>query len=409
MFRVELRIEHAIHCVFLVLQWILKTTQRVGTLLIGKFSTRWGHAFGARMHRMTRPVSVEERTGGSDRSRDYIWILYELRRKFIMHRSRRISLYRVVVVCLIIAFLGSAGLWYAAETAEYNAHVRHTYVDVATGRTISNLIHPPEFPRAGCNEDVEWLLYDLGGEHMFPGLVPPAIRGDYVEVETRRFNRVNISISEMVHRMKRDSSVSGNRMVQPCLCPAHYGIPLNIVLLRHSLEMDAEVLGKKDVIHYEPRVATLVGDTVRGGVSMDTLVVSLETRLRRSDGLSPLEADFRIKREVGISRDNEERRTRVVDLTDVFTGKYMDLRSTADNKQKRMLYEGTRNMVTQDAIDGMKKNMKEYGFSGELSIGYARMGIRSLNERGEKLPVTYIDSPYSYCVQRCLAAIDPYF
>jgi hypothetical protein len=235
------------------------------------------------------------------------------------------------------------------------------------------------------------------------------LHSDYVEIDTRRFGRVNVSISEMVNRMKSDSREAGNQMIQPCLCPAHYGIPLNIILIRYSLEHDAEIAGKHDVLYYEPHISTIVSDSIRGGVSMDTLVVPTETRLRLSDGLSPLEADFMMKAPLGISKGREDHRTLLVDLTDVFTGEYHDARKTATSRQKKALFERTRHMVTQDAIDGVKASAKEFRFKGELSIAYSRVGIRSLNGRGDKLPLAFIDSPYAYCVQRCLAAVDPYF
>ncbi|MHA1679633.1 MAG: hypothetical protein ACTSUE_01410, partial [Promethearchaeota archaeon] len=174
-------------------------------------------------------------------------------------------------------------------------------------------------------------------------------------------------------------------------------------------EHDTDVSEKPDVVYYEPHISNIVSDSVRGGVSMDALVVPRETRLKLSDGLSPLEADFIMKLQLGISTDQEDHRALVVDLTDVFTGKYHDARETASDAQKKILFERTRNMVTQDAINGVKENMREFKFKGELSIGYSRIGIRSLNAEGNKLPMKRIDSPYAYCVQRCLAAINPYF
>jgi hypothetical protein len=413
---IETYIELVIHYVFRVIEWLLLTTQRVGTVVLGKFSTRWGERFGARMHYFTHPISIEERVGASyGRNREYIWVLNELRRKCMMTSSRRFYLYKTVMVCLLLVALLCVGLFYVAESAEYNTHVRYMHVDTKTGREIMNVMYPPEFPRAGFNEDVEWMLYTLRREAArketvsFQRLVSPMLHSDYVEIDTRRFGRVNVSISEMVNRMKSDSREAGNQMIQPCLCPAHYGIPLNIILIRYSLEHDAEIAGKHDVLYYEPHISTIVSDSIRGGVSMDTLVVPTETRLRLSDGLSPLEADFMMKAPLGISKGREDHRTLLVDLTDVFTGEYHDARKTATSRQKKALFERTRHMVTQDAIDGVKASAKEFRFKGELSIAYSRVGIRSLNGRGDKLPLAFIDSPYAYCVQRCLAAVDPYF
>ncbi|MHA1684515.1 MAG: hypothetical protein ACTSUE_26490, partial [Promethearchaeota archaeon] len=243
--RVEVWVDFVIHYLFRVVEWFLLTIQRVGTIGIGKFSTKKGMSFGARMHYLTRPVSMEERGGGgSARSKDYIWILYELRRKCMISTKRRLYLYKTVVVCLIFVTFLCMGLFYAADSAEYNTHIRYMHVDTQTGREIMNLMYPPEFPRFGFNEDVEWMLYILKKEAArkdtvsFQRLVPPTLLSDYVEIDTRRFGRVNISISEMVQRMKDDSNEAGKRMIQPCLCPAQYGVPLNIVLVRYSLEHD---------------------------------------------------------------------------------------------------------------------------------------------------------------------------
>jgi hypothetical protein len=326
--------------------------------------------------------------------------------------DRRMYLYRTVVICLVVVALLCLGLFYTAEIAEYNSHIRYMSVDTSTGREIMNLIYPPEFPRAGYNEDVDWLLYELRAQkysNSIEKLIPPMLESDYVEVETRRFSRVNISIREMVERMREDSKELGNKMLQPCLCPAHYGIPLNIIMLRHSVENDPTGEVKEDAVYYEPHGSTYVSDSVRGGISMDPFVIPPDVRLQKSGGLSVLESDFGDKHTLGISKKHEERRTFVVDLTDALSGPYVGLRGSDAPKQKKQAYERRRNMVSQENIDGMKGNMKEYKFKGELTIGYATMGIRSLDANGEKLPLIYIDSPYSYCVQRCLAAVDPYF
>lgn len=410
-FRVESWVEYAIHCIFRVVEFILLATQRVGILVLSKIRVQWARRFGERMHYFTRPVSLEQ-LSAINRDRQYIWILYELRRKFIFNAARRMYIYRIILLCLMFTIIACIGLFYTAEMAEYNSHIRYVSVDSKTGREIMNLMYPPEFPRAGYNEDVDWLLYAFREREnpLVDKLVPPMLKSDYVEVETRRFSRVNISIREMVDRMKEDSAEAGNKMLQPCLCPAHYGIPLNIVLIRYSLEdsTDEEPM-KSDVVYYEPHVSTYVSDSVRGSVSMDSLVIPPETRLQKSKGLSALESDLLSKQILEISKKHEERRTLVVDLTDSFVGPYLHLRGSDDVNQRKQVYERTRNMISQENINGMKKNMKEYHFRGELTIGYASIGIRSLGSDGEKLPVAYIHSPYSYCVQRCLSAVDPYF
>jgi len=408
--RVESWAEYVIHCILRTVEFILLTIQKVCVIVLSKIRKQWAIRFGTWMHNFTRPVSIEERTA-VNRNRQYIWILYELRRKFIIDSARRMYLYRMIAFCFVLAILLSVGLFYTAEIAEYNSHIRYMSKDTRTGVEIMNLIYPPEFPRAGYNEDVEWLLYNLREkENAFEKLLPPTLKSDYVEIETRRFSRVNISISELVSRMMKDSSTFGNKMLQPCLCPVHYGIPLNIILVRYSLEdADNGDVKKEDVVYYEPRVTTYVSDTVRGSTSMDTLVIPPEVRLKKSGGLSVLEYDFNNKHKLSISNKHEERRTLVVDLTDSLVGPYLHLRGSDDTQARKQVYERTRNMVSQENIDGMKESMQKYKFKGELSIGYATMGIRSLNAQGEKLPVAYIESPYSYCVQRCLAAIDPYF
>lgn len=411
--QVETWAEILIHYLFLIIEWILLTIQRIGTTVIGKFSLRWGNLFGERMHYFTRAISVEERAGTSARSREYIWILYEIRKKCMMPTNRRMYLYKTIVASIFLVTLLCIGLFYAADSVEYITHVRYMHIDHKTGREIMNMLYVPDFPRDGFNEDIEWLLYTARKQDTqkttFLTLDQPMLLSNYVEIATRRFGRVNISISEMVQQMEDDSKQAGNGMLQPCLCPAHYGISLNIVLVRYSLENNAKITGKRDVVYYEPRISSIDTDSIKGGLSMDTLVVSRETRMKFSGGLSPLEADFAMKLPLGVNENQEEHRTLVVDLTDIFSGNYHGMRITASNQQKKMLFERTRNMVTQDVINGLKKSMSEYLYNGEISIAYSNIGVRSLNANGEKLPLTYIESPYSYCVQRCLAAVNPYF
>ncbi len=405
--RVEGYAETVIHWIFLVVQWVILTFQRIGSAILWKINVLWASRFLSKMNTITRGVSVEERPAMTNRSREYIWILYKLRMKFLFAKKKRFRWYKFVFVTVFLIVLFCMGLFYSAGVAEYNTHIQHVHRNAETGEEIFNLLYPPSLTTR-YNEDIDWLLYTLRTEKPgeFHNLGSSAFASGYVEISTRRFSRVNISIDEMTHRMLGDSARLGRSLKQPCLCATHYGIPLNIILVRYSLNNDDDV---EDIIYYEPRAVMFVSDSIRVNINSDSFVVPKDVQAKKSKGMSPLEADFQDKLRVFEDSLISEKNLFLVDMTDAFTGEYIGKRDTSDVNERKKIYSMTRDILSDNTINYAAEVSRKTDYPVEVSIAYSQIGIRGLNARGEKIPVVYIDPPYAFCVQRCLAAMNPYF
>ncbi len=412
--RLEDCVEAIAHRFLCILQWFLLWFKP-------REHTQADRTFGY----IFNPVSLEESPSLDDPSRQYIWILYELRRKFILTRARRMYIYKIILLCLLITLCVCIGAFYAATVADYNAHVRYVYIDPYGRGEIYNMLHVPPLPPR-YNEDIDWLLYSPLGQRsdpsdetessakqkplltLAPKLTLEALNYGYIEIPTRKFGRVNVSIGEITDRMESDSAEKGEDLHQPCLCAAHYGIPLNIILVRYSMEEPSEVGAerKPDKLYFEPRETTFVQDSVRGGMSKDPLVVPTGVRSASQD-ISPLDWEFQEKLKHGIDTTLSRKRF-IVDLTNRIEKEVTKSMHGQIMEKSTCMYALTREKVSDKKIEKVKHLAWKDSVPVEITIGYSQFAMRGLNARGEKLPASWIRTPYAFCVSRCISALDPY-
>lgn len=396
----ETPMEVVFHRLLLIVQWLLLRVKPPET-------SRNAHWFEL--------PSAEERTG-TRVSRQYISLVTELRRKFIISKERRMRIYKMILTGFLLTLVLVVSMQFVADVAEYNSHVRRTYQDPKGRGTIANLLYAPHFPAGGINPDVEWLLYSpLEAQglptYTYQARVPKLrketlIRG-YAEIATRRFGLVNISIDEMVQQMERDSARRGALLPQPCICAAHYGIPLNIILIRYSLQTDPETGDPgTDVIHFEPRATTYIRDSILGSVNQDPFVVPRRFKERVGHLISPLDWEVVQKWEDGVYA-SLDRKAYIVDMTNKPLTPSHEEGHAPPPPSLAEVYGDVRETVPQRNLHKVKvhnENPSE-GPPLEITVTYSQFAMRSLDQLGEKKAAVWIKKPYSSCVARCISAV----
>ena len=326
------------------------------------------------------------------KQRPFIVFVDNLRRRCMTNPDKRYRFWKIVYTLIIVLvacfFIGR----YTTQQIEKVRYVTPETVHEQTGTSVTNIVSVNRFTLPnGYGTDQEWLLYDC---QKCPRLTSKDMLFGYVELDTPSFGSVNISIDDVVHRMKQDSKEKGLSLPQPCVCGAHYGLPINVILLRDIENEDVRIL-------YEPTVVQATSDIIKGTVSVDSLVVPNKRarRIRKfplgdrvpispMDNLRILSLQDKYKKEAKEAIETytypEEMFTNIVDLTD----------KPASSSVSKWIF---------NRLSIPIGTVKEHA-DREITVGYEHIVVRSLEKDGSKAMATNLHSPHSICVQRCIAA-----
>jgi hypothetical protein len=306
--------------------------------------------------------------------------------------------YTVILVAVACVFIGK----YTAQQVDKVRYVTPETVHEQTGTSITNIVSMNRFTLPDVyGADQEWLLYDC---KRTPRIKAKDMVFGYVELDTPSFGAVNISIEDVAHRMKKDSKERGRKLPQPCVCGAHYGLPINVILLREFVTNDDGQGGSVTLKHrilYEPSIVQMTSDVIKGTVSADSLTVT-NKRSRRIKGF-PLSGNVPISpmdnlRLLSMQVEHTKEVERAIDTytypEEIFTN-IVDLTDKPFNTPASKWIFGRLSIP----IDKVKEHPDR-----EITIGYEHIVVRALKEDGTKSTAISLHSPYSICVQRCIAA-----
>ena len=335
------------------------------------------------------------------KEKPFIELVDRIKRRLMTSHEKRYRFWKIVyTIFLVLIGLYFVGQ-YTSQQIDTFRYVTPETVHEQTGTSITNIVSMNRFTLSPTyGSDQEWLLY---GCKQRPKMTPERMMFGYVEVDTYSFGSVNISIDDVVDRMKRDSREMGVSLPQPCICAAHYGIPLNVVLLRDfaSKTKSPEAPGLNDKVLYEPMIAQTTSDAIKGTVSSDSLVVPNKDARRipkfpiKGVPISPMDnlrilsmqKEFTAEVNEAVSTYTYPREifTNIVDLTD----------KPLSSSVSKWIF-GRLSVPIKAVRDAPTR---------EVTVGYDNMVVRALNKDGSKATATYLYSPYSICLQRCIASI----
>lgn len=341
--------------------------------------------------------------------RPFIVIVDRIERKFMISADRRYRILKTIYIILVFSFIFFFSFQYMTHEIEKVRYVIPESIHDRSGVSIKNILSVDTFSLySNYGHDQEWLLYQCERR---PRITTENIRFGYIEVETPKFGMVNISIQDISEKMKKDSREKGLTLPQPCICGAHYGLPINIILLR-DYEFGGKSLGSiggeeaekgiNNRILYEPTIVQTTSDSVKGTISIDSLVVN-DKKLRKLDG-------FTIQQNVPISpMDNlrilymqKEYTKEIENAIETYTYPEEIFSSIVDLTEKPVYASISKWISGRFSIPLKKINDKT---NGEVTMGYEHIVVRALKEDGSKSIAISLHSPYSICVQRCISSI----
>jgi len=429
----------------------------------GKSRRRYGHLF--------KPIGVMDRSDrGNGKGPHFIKIVEDINRYFMWGRDMHKSFIKVIILCIITALVVYFGFYYVTTTVELNTNIRPVFYDDERGMLIENLYNIPPY-KPGHDHDTRYLLSPDNIEpsttqrlhKKYEPLTTQRLHKNYVEIFTRKFGRVNISIAELVVKMKEDAkrylsmtpseddTSKREGIARNCMCAVHYGIPLNIILYTGSD-------GEQEHIFYEPEITAFSSFEIRGALVQDPLGVppmikAIENEMNmkgcpwngytsRLQSINERALTYRIPQMVqhyrtptSITRNRiyvekthcgEEDNTESNCLVDIqestYRGMVTDLThhiyKIAGNGGVRMYdrEDPTRDIsslpqeineyvIPEDFLKNLevKTNPQEFA---EMTFAYSHIVLRGLSQDGERFTAIEIPSPGSICIQRCLSATD---
>jgi hypothetical protein len=434
------------------IQWIFMKTFAPRS---EKSKRRYGHLF--------RLVGVMDRSNrGGGKGPHFIKIVEDINRYFMWGRDVHKSFLKVILLCIITAFMVYFGFYYVTTTVELNTNIRPVFYDEERAMLIENLYNVPPY-KPGYDQDIEYMLSPHIFHKKYVPLTTQRLHKNYVEIFTRRFGRVNISIAELVARMKADAKryLSMNPsedddskhagVARNCMCAVHYGIPLNIILYTGSD-------GEQEYIFYEPEITAFSSFEIRGALIQDPLGVppmikAMENEWNekgcpwnghtsRLQSINEHALTHQIPQTVqhyrtptSITRNRiymektncgEEGDTESNCLVDIqestYGGMVTDLThhiyKIAGNGGVRMYdredptrdtsslpQETNEYVIPEEFLQSLQEKEDTNRFA-EMTFAYSRIVLRGLSQDGERFTAIEIPSPGSVCIQRCLSTTD---
>jgi hypothetical protein len=378
-----------------------------------KHNNRYAHLF----------MSPSPEEGGSypykmyGRNSHFIRVVENTRRHLMMEESKRHKIWKIVYSITIISFILYYSAIFTAKSMEHSAYVTPEFMDAKSGHVIKNYMHSlPLELSSDFKEEHEWLLYKRMEKEEEEGaegeqnhrkkreiLDKDKILSDYVEVDTMKFGKVNISISNLIKQMKRDHVEKSSTIDQPCICGVHYGLPINIIFFRD------DVSGSDYRVCIEPVITSKSYTNIKAVYSIDSLVVPkrmysyqktnpldsthprLDILIKSSSSTFPLvahgELDYIIENIIPNARD----------FTDIEMPEIVDLKPVIKWFSKRN---------SPELIYQLKEIKEKIDSNIEISFGYNEIRLKSYREDGSEYYGMPIKAPFSICAQRCLAALN---
>ena len=394
-------IRWADHAGGIVWYYILRILQWIALHLVPKgFQTdrKYAHLFNYPSAEEGRKASNGFRIRSSwffPQRKPFIVIIDRLRRKCMFSEGRRFRVWKWVYFTIFILISLFFVYRYTSEQIEIHTYVTPDKMHEHTGLRVTNVVSMKRFSLSRTyGAEQQWLLHSCKETIE---LTPKILKWGYVDTESplASMERVNISVEDLVLKMKRDSKTFGLGLPQPCLCGAHYGLPINVILLRPK---PGE---KKDHVLYEPSIQKGTATNTKGTISIDALVVPSANRGMNVSGrslpISPIDGLGMYLRKHG-----EEGKTKMKEIFESYAlpdnvfHNSVDLTSIGS--------DGVTPWVLKRSSIPLR-DVKEDS-NREVTVGYESFVVRGMRSDGSPDTATTIYSPHSICVQRCLETLN---
>jgi hypothetical protein len=293
----------------------------------------------------------------------------------------------LILIALVFVFR------YTSEQIEIHTYVTPDKMHERTGLRITNVVTMGRFALSkSYGAEQRWLLQECKGK---AELTPQTLQWGYVDTESplASMARVNISVDDLVLKMKQDSRSLGVSLPQPCLCGVHYGLPINVVLLRPPPGEE------KERVLYEPVIQRGTGTNIKGTISIDSLVVSTDRGLRVAGRTLPISPIDGLGMYLRIQGETGERKMKEMfdsySLPDNVFQDIVDLTSMGSDGLTPWLLKRS-SIPLRDVKDDPTR---------EVTVGYESFVVRGMHSDGAPATAMTIYSPHSICVQRCLETL----
>jgi len=323
----------------------------------------------------------------------FVVIIDRIRRRFMFSEGQRFRVWKWIYFTILIIVALVFLYRYTSEQIEIHKYVTPDKMHERTGRRITNVVTMGRFALSRTyGAEQRWLLQECKGK---AELTPQNLQWGYVDTESplASMDRVNISVDDLVLKMKEDSRSLGATLPQPCLCGVHYGLPINVILLRPPPGEEREH------VLYEPVIQRDTGTNIKGTISIDSLVVTTDRGIQvsgRTLPISPIDGLGMYLRTHGdIGERNMKEMFDSYSLPDNVFHDIVDLTSIGSDGVTPWLLKRS-SIPIRDVKDDNTR---------EVTVGYESFVVRGMNSDGSPAMAMTVYSPQSICVQRCLETL----